>query len=42
MLTVCSWYDVTYGIYDTAGQIESAPEYGRDVYANALRKNLVK
>ena len=36
MSPVCSWYDVAYRIYETAGRIESASEYGRDVYANAL------
>ena len=31
-----SWYVVEYGIYNTAGWIASASEYGLDVYAKAL------
>ena len=33
---VCSWEDTAYVIYDTAGRVSSAYEYGRDVYAKAL------
>ena len=29
-----SYDDVTYGTYETASCVASAPEYGRDVYAN--------
>ena len=36
MSPVCSWDDVGYIIYETAGLITSASEYGRDVYANVL------
>ena len=33
---VCSFKDVTYGVYVTARRIAIASEYGCDVYANAL------
>ena len=36
MLTVCSWDDVAYGIYNTSGRITSTYENGCDVYANTL------
>ena len=35
---VCSFEDVSYGIYDTVGLIAIASEYGCDVYANMLEK----
>ena len=36
MSLVCSRDDAVYRIYETHGNIESASEYRRDVYANAL------
>ena len=35
-LHVCSFEDVAYGVYVTAGRIAIASEYGRDVYDNVL------
>ena len=35
---VCSFEDVSYGVYVTSGRISIASEYGRDVYDNALEK----
>ena len=40
MSPFCSWDDVAYGIYKTAGCVMIASEYGRDIYANALEKYL--
>ena len=36
MFPVCSWDDVAYGIYETAGCMEISSEYGHDMYANTL------
>ena len=36
ILPVCSIEDIAQGMYDTAGHIAIASEYGCDVYANAL------
>ena len=36
MSPVCSWDDVVYGIYNTAGRIAIAYEYGRGMYAKVL------
>ena len=41
ILSVWSWYDVAYRIYETAGPVMSASEYGCGVYANTL-KNVFK
>ena len=35
MLPVCSYDDIPYVLYETAGHIASEPEYRRGVYANA-------
>ena len=37
MLPLFSWDDVAYVIYDTAGRVSVASEYGRHVYANGLK-----
>ena len=36
MPQVCLWDDVAYGIYDISLCVASSPEYGCDVYYNAI------
>ena len=40
MSQLCLWDDVAYGIYDISLCVASSPEYGCDVYYNAIENVL--